>query len=310
MRHLLILTLALFSVTLSNAQNKTQLNEIDKELAYSISILQNKYEYCSEIKIQRRVLSVDVWLDKVPDYFVFYKIKYHYEGKEFSENFIKLFHALSKSFTPTNSLQIPFGYDNNSSIKLIKNQKSLFSFEIKYSNSYNILNIEYSSQQSSLYGNVNNTIQLKEIPDGIDWEMSDKIGDEITAGYFKYRVNSISFKKELGNPYYKISTTGYYLLLSISVINIDKESRNLVISMFKLQDDSGYKYDVSSEANGVLSTQNEKVIILNDLPPRIAKEFVIPFEVPTKIAFYELLMSGGFGRNIEGVVRLAKKGEL
>ena len=30
--------------------------------------------------------------------------------------------------------------------------------------------------------------------------MSDKIGDEITAGYFKYRVNSISFKKELGKP--------------------------------------------------------------------------------------------------------------
>jgi hypothetical protein len=130
-----------------------------------------------------------------------------------------------------------------------------------------------------------------------------KIGDEINVANFNYRVNWIKYKKNIGNEFSNQKADGIYLIVDISLVNVDKEEHTLDNSLFKLTDDSGKEYESSSEGTTALEMNGEKTLFLKQCNPNIQKEGLLCFEVPEKGA-YNLHLSGGFWSGTTAVVKL------
>ena len=155
--------------------------------------------------------------------------------------------------------------------------------------------IEFWLSNNSLLSNKN-----------IDEVLIPKINDELEVGNFKFCVNKIEFKKELKSLYNAKRADGIYLLIYLTVKNITKETRTLSNSMFQVIDADKYEYEPSVDAINILALkEQETVFILKDIPPKIPKEIIIPFEVPTETV-YVLKLSGGFWSNKSAYILLTK----
>ena len=133
-----------------------------------------------------------------------------------------------------------------------------------------------------------------------------KIEDEIEVGNFKFCVNKIEFKKEISNVFSNKKADGIYLLVYMTVINITKESRTLTNAMFKVIDSDEYEFESSVDAiNTLVLNEQDKVFLLKDIPPKIPKDIIIPFEVPSQ-GIYALELSGGFWTNKSDYILLTK----
>lgn len=151
-----------------------------------------------------------------------------------------------------------------------------------------------SISEDIIFGLSNNTlISNKEIESRKI--LIHKIGEKIEIGNFGFCVNKIEFKKEISNIFSTQKADGIYLLVYLTITNITKESRTLVNSMFKVIDVDGYEFESSIDAiNALVLNEQDKVFLLKDIPPKIPKEIIIPFEVPTSNDNYSLQVSGGF----------------
>lgn len=122
-----------------------------------------------------------------------------------------------------------------------------------------------------------------------------KIGDEVHVGNFVYLVRKIEFKKIVENTFTEQKADGIYLIVYFAVFNKSRESRTLSNSMFKVFDSEGYEYETSQNAITILVLNDQdKVFLFKDIPPKIPKEIIMPFEVPTSDDIYTLQVSGGF----------------
>ncbi|GIK21412.1 MAG: hypothetical protein BroJett005_08260 [Ignavibacteriota bacterium] len=122
-----------------------------------------------------------------------------------------------------------------------------------------------------------------------------KIGDEVHVGNFVYLVRKIEFKKSVENAFTSHKADGIYLIVYLAVLNTTREARTLSNSMFKVFDSDGYEYETSQNAITILVLNDQdKVFLLKDIPPKIPKEIIMPFEVPTANDSYSLQVSGGF----------------
>jgi hypothetical protein len=122
-----------------------------------------------------------------------------------------------------------------------------------------------------------------------------KIGDEVHVGNFVYLVRKIEFTKTVENTFSEQKADGIYLIVYLAVLNKSRESRTLSNSMFKVFDSDGYEYETSQNAITILVLNDQdKVFLFKDIPPKIPKEIIMPFEVPTSDEKYTLQVSGGF----------------
>ncbi len=134
-----------------------------------------------------------------------------------------------------------------------------------------------------------------------------KIGVEFERGYFKYVVDKIEFKKVVTNGLNSSTANGIYLIVHMTVTNIDKEKSTLTNSMFKVYDSDDYKFETSINAIiAMILNDPNKIFMLKELPPKIPTPIIMPFEVPTQNATYTLEVSGGFGTGVKGLVDLEK----
>lgn len=132
-----------------------------------------------------------------------------------------------------------------------------------------------------------------------------KIGRVVEAGYFMYKVNSISFMKEIKNNFETKRADGIYLMVNLSVLNVSRETRTLTSSLFNVYDSEGYVYEPAENALQLLFLNDQyEVLLLKDFPPKIKKEVSILFEVPTKEDVYLLEVNGGFSTGITKKIKL------
>src|SRR5690606_20233629 len=135
------------------------------------------------------------------------------------------------------------------------------------------------------------------------------IGEELELGNFKFVVNKSEFIKELKNLFYTKKADGVYLIVYMTVTNMTKENRTLSSSMFNVVDKDEVVFETSDDAlNALVLEEPDKVFLFKDIPPRIPKPIIIPFEVPSK-TIYGLKLSGGYGTNQTGYIVLMRDNE-
>lgn len=132
-----------------------------------------------------------------------------------------------------------------------------------------------------------------------------KIGDEISVGNFNYRVNWIKYKKVIGNEFSNQRADGIYLIIDLSLMNMDKEEHTLDNSLFKLTDENGKEFESSIDGTTALEMNGNQTLFLKQCNPNIQKEGVLCFEVPAK-GIYDLHLSGGFWSGTTAVVKLTQ----
>lgn len=132
-----------------------------------------------------------------------------------------------------------------------------------------------------------------------------KIGDLISVGNFKYTVNKISFQKSIGtDPYMRQVADGIFLIVNLSIENIDREARMIDNSLYKLTDENGIEYSTAgSSVQMAMSMNGTETLFLKDLNPNIKKKGYLVFEVPKKDT-YDLHLSGGFWNGQTFAVKL------
>lgn len=121
-----------------------------------------------------------------------------------------------------------------------------------------------------------------------------KIGDELSIGNFVYCVESISFKKTIGNEVFNKTADGIYLLIKLTLKNIDKKAHSVDNSIYKLIDTSGTEYESSSDGSTAIELSGGKTLFLKQCQPNIQTQGYLVFEVPSKENIYHLKVSGGF----------------
>lgn len=131
----------------------------------------------------------------------------------------------------------------------------------------------------------------------------NKIGDEINVGNFIYKVNGIKFAKTVGNEFTSETADGIFLLVDLTVKNVDTEEHTLDNSMFKLLNEKGVEFDSSTEGTTALELSGKKTLFLKQHNPNISKQGFLVFEVPEK-GIYDLLLSGGFWNGKKAAVKL------
>ena len=119
------------------------------------------------------------------------------------------------------------------------------------------------------------------------------IGTEVHVGDFAYRVDDIAFKKSVGNEFVRETADGVFLIVYLSLVNIDNESHTLDGSMFSLTDMDGTKYEYSTDGSTALEMSGYKTIFLKQCQPKIATSGILIFEVPQKKEYY-LNLTGNF----------------
>lgn len=121
------------------------------------------------------------------------------------------------------------------------------------------------------------------------------IGTEVHVGNFAYRVDDIAFKKSVGNEFVRETADGIFLIVNLSLVNIDEEPHTLDGSMFSITDMDGTKYEYSTAGSTALEMSGNKTVFLKQCQPKIPTNGVLIFEVPQKKEYYLNLIGNFFG---------------
>jgi hypothetical protein len=128
-----------------------------------------------------------------------------------------------------------------------------------------------------------------------DQEVESSIGKPVQIGYFVYTIQSVSFRKSVGNEFMSETADGIYLLVNLTIKNISDETRTLDGSLFAVTDKNGTKYEHSTEASMTLEMSGSKTLFLKACQPNITTKGVLVFEVPEKGEYYLHLIGSFWG---------------
>jgi hypothetical protein len=125
-----------------------------------------------------------------------------------------------------------------------------------------------------------------------------KIGDTVAVGYMGYMVRSVRWADRLtDNQFVKAPPNANYLVVTLGVVNGDKEAR--MIPPFHLVDENGAQYDTTSQE----AYLPDAFPALEGLNPGVAKAGSIAFDVPRDHT-YKLKLSGGYWSRDSALVPL------
>ena len=119
-------------------------------------------------------------------------------------------------------------------------------------------------------------------------------GVAIPVGKFIYTINGVKFAKRLGNSVVNETADGIFLLVDMTILNNDSETRMLDDSLFKIKDVAGTEYEPASRAATTLEMSGGKAIMFKQCQPKIPTKGVLVFEVPAQGQPYFLELSGGY----------------
>ncbi|MCX6355104.1 MAG: ankyrin repeat domain-containing protein [Candidatus Aureabacteria bacterium] len=131
------------------------------------------------------------------------------------------------------------------------------------------------------------------------------IGDKVAVGNFIYTVNGIKFYKTVGNEFTRKRADGVFLVIDLSILNRDSQTRTLDASMFKMLDTSGTEYNYSIDGSTALELSGVSTLFLKQCQPKIPTRGKLIFEVPNPTPVYILKVSGGFwsGQSADIILR-------
>ena len=135
-------------------------------------------------------------------------------------------------------------------------------------------------------------------------EVESSLGKPIEIGNFIYTIQSVSFRKSIGDEYFGETADGIYMLVNLSIRNISDETRTLDGSLFAVTDVNGTKYEFSTEASTALEMSGKKTLFLKECQPNITTKGCLVFEVPEKGEYYLHLIGSFWG--VESVLVLLK----
>ncbi|ARF66650.1 hypothetical protein B7C51_00795 [Paenibacillus larvae subsp. pulvifaciens] len=126
-------------------------------------------------------------------------------------------------------------------------------------------------------------------------EKVSKIGEPTTIGKFEVTVNGIKENKTIGeNEYMQKKTENQFLVVDVSVKNLDKDSRTVDTSMFKIIDGKGSEYSPLSDGDLYVNSSNNQMF-LSKINPNIAKKSNVAFEIPEGVTGLKLQVESGLG---------------
>lgn len=119
------------------------------------------------------------------------------------------------------------------------------------------------------------------------------LNTNVEIGCFNYKVKDFEYRKFVGRSFYRETSNGLYLIVYVSITNIDTESRYAVARSCFLTDEHDNKYEPDGDASVALATSGYNNFAMEIINPNITSKGIIVFEVPHKGKYY-LHVSGGF----------------
>lgn len=122
------------------------------------------------------------------------------------------------------------------------------------------------------------------------------VGTSYDLGSLTYKVERVKFKKFIGGLYTLKKAGGIFLIITLTVINKEKEQIIIDNSYFKLVDENGAVYKYSLDASTTLEVTQfpGETFMGMTINPNVSKKAKVVFEVPTKKKNYKLIFQKPF----------------
>jgi hypothetical protein len=122
-----------------------------------------------------------------------------------------------------------------------------------------------------------------------------KIGEAVRVGELAVQANKASSKTTIGeNEFLQKKTADKYIVINLSIKNLDKEARTLDTSMFKLIDTAGLEYEPMADAD-LYVNDSGNMLFLAKINPGLTKTANVVFEVPKDSKNFKLQADSGIG---------------
>ncbi|MNW32463.1 Telomeric repeat-binding factor 2 [compost metagenome] len=122
-----------------------------------------------------------------------------------------------------------------------------------------------------------------------------KIGEAVQVGNLAVQANKANSKNTIGqNEYLQKKTADKYIVINLSIKNLDKEARTLDSSMFKLIDAAGLEYEPMTDAD-LYVNDSGNMLFLAKINPGLTKTANVVFEVPKDSKNFKLQADSGIG---------------
>jgi hypothetical protein len=122
-----------------------------------------------------------------------------------------------------------------------------------------------------------------------------QLNKPFTFGNAQYTITKVELAKELQSGTTTTSTTGSYILISLTVIDEGIVPLTLNPADFTLLDSKGRTFTLNQEATRLAALSNKKSNILTEsLQPGLTREGIIAFDVPENTSGFVLLLSNGY----------------
>ena len=120
-----------------------------------------------------------------------------------------------------------------------------------------------------------------------------KVGDTLTHGDWAVTLNSMKTADTLGDTGFQKKAQGTYVVLTVTLKNVSKETTIINGSDFTLTTKDGTKYKTSSDGSLALSSATPAPLIaLEQIQPQLSKQYQVVFDVPNTTTTYTLSAAG------------------
>jgi hypothetical protein len=121
-----------------------------------------------------------------------------------------------------------------------------------------------------------------------------EIGEDITAGDFKWKITGFSKKKEIGeyfaDTFLGEKADGVFIIMDVEVENTGKSAQYLTDAFVKLVDGQGREFSANTVAAIYLKPQGS-ALVFETINPGIVKKGKIVFDVPEGLEVVDVRIS-------------------
>lgn len=120
-------------------------------------------------------------------------------------------------------------------------------------------------------------------------------------------ILSINSTKNISNGYSNTQASGIFKVVKIGAVNNQKDAITLDSNSFKLIDNQGREFSVSSEASTAIMMRGDEGFFLKQINPGIGVSGLVAFEVPNDTQIIKMRARGGMtGKTIDIPFRIDK----